>query len=356
VKSNDWRASFAAGPTARRDSAEATLRIGATIALPSVLRALGADPTTLLAEAGFDPALFDNPDNLVSFAARGRLLNHCVARTGCQHLGLLIGQQGGLQSLGLTGLLVKYSPDVGTALRTLERYLHLHVRGASTTLAVIGHTAMLSYEIHEPMIEATEQVGDGAVALLFNIMRSLCGVEWQPTGVRIAHRKPGDVAPFRRFFGTTPNFDAEEYALIFRADWLSRPLPETDPQLRRLLQQQVDALEARHGRDFPEQVRSVLRTSIITGQASAEQVAAIFSMHTRTLNRRLHGAGTGFRELVDEARFEIARQMLETSVMEMTQIATMLGYTDASAFTRAFRRWSGTTPTRWRAMRDRRVA
>lgn len=326
------------------------------MALPSVLRDLGADSATLLAEAGFDPALFDDPDNLVSFAARGRLLSHCVARTGCQHLGLLIGQQGGLQSLGLTGLLVKYSPDVGTALRSLERYLHLHVRGASTTLAVVGHTAMLSYDVHEPMIEATEQVGDGALALLFNIMRSLCGAEWKPTEVRIAHRKPRDVAPLNRFFGMTPDFDTEEYALTFSANWLSRPLPETDPQLRRLLQKQVDALEARHGRDFPEQVRSVLRTAIVTGQASAEQVAAIFSMHPRTLNRRLHGSGVGYRELVDEARFEIARQVLESSTMEMTRIATMLGYTDASAFTRAFRRWSGTTPTLWRATRDQRNA
>ncbi len=168
----------------KRRPAEATLRIGATVALPAVLRDLGADPAALLAEAGFDLALFDNPDNVVSFAARGRLLSHCVARTGCQHLGLLIGKQGGLQSLGLTGLLVKYSPDVGTALRSLERYLHLHVRGASTTLAVDGRTAMLSYDIHEPMIEATDQVGDGAVALLFNIMRSLCGRCAAPNGSR----------------------------------------------------------------------------------------------------------------------------------------------------------------------------
>jgi AraC-like DNA-binding protein len=332
----------------KRALSEATLRIGATAALPDVLRSLGADPLVLLAEAGFDPALFDNPDNLVSLAARGRLLSHCVARTGCQHLGLLIGQRGGLNALGLTGLLVKYSPDVGTALRSLERYLHLHVRGASTTLAVVGRTAALSYEIHEPMIEATDQVGDGAIALLSNIMRSLCGDEWAPIEVRLAHRPPDDVAPFRRFFHLTPRFDAEDNALVFSADWLDRALPQTDPQLRGLLQAQVDALEARHGRDFPEQVRSVLRTAILTGHASADEVARIFSMHARTLNRRLGEFDIGFRNLVDEARFETARQMLESSTMEMTQIASMLGYTDASAFTRAFRRWSGTTPTQWR--------
>jgi AraC-like DNA-binding protein len=83
-------------------------------------------------------------------------------------------------------------------------------------------------------------------------------------------------------------------------------------------------------------------------------VAALFSMHSRTLNRRLNAFGTSFRDLVDEVRFEIARQMLEDSSMDVTQIADMLDYADASAFTRAFRRWSGATPARWRAERGSR--
>jgi AraC-like DNA-binding protein len=321
------------------------------MALPAVLRSLGADPAQVVAEAGLDLALFDNPDNLISYAARGHLVSHCVARTGCQHFGLLLGQQGGLQSLGLMGLLVKYSPDVGTAMRSLVRYTYLHVRGAATTLAVDDDMVMLGYEIHQPLVEATDQVGDGAVALLFNIMRALCGPDWKPAEVRFAHRKPKDVVPFRRFFHAPLRFDAEENALVFSADWLNRQLPETDPQLRRLLQRQIDALEVRHADDFPEQVRSVLRSALVTGQAKAGQVAALFSMHARTLNRRLNEFGTGFQELADEGRFEIARQMLEDSTMDMAHIAAMLDYADASAFTRAFRRWSGTTPARWRSIR-----
>ena len=334
---------------------EATLRIGGTLALPAVLRSLGANPAEMLAEVGFDRKLFDDPDNQVSYAARGHLLAHCVERTGCRHLGLLVGQQGGLHSLGLVGLLVKYSPDVGAALRSLVRYSHLHVRGATTTLTVDGHSAMLGYEIHQPRVEATDQVGDGAVALLFNIMRGLCGAEWKPAEVRFAHRKPEDARPFRRFFHAPLRFDAEANALVFSAGWLSRDLPDTDPQLRRLLQKQIETLEVRHGDDFPEQVRSVLRSALVTGQAKADQVAALLSMHSRTLNRRLDAFDIGFRELVDEGRFEIARQMLGDSAMDVSQIAALLDYADASAFTRAFRRWSGTTPARWRA-KQRRAA
>jgi AraC-like DNA-binding protein len=71
-------------------------------------------------------------------------------------------------------------------------------------------------------------------------------------------------------------------------------------------------------------------------------------MHRRTLNRRLNELGTNFQKVADEIRFEIARQLLEDSAMEIIQIASFLGYSNASAFTRAFRRWSSTTPANWR--------
>jgi AraC-like DNA-binding protein len=325
------------------------VRIGGSLAIPAVLASLGANPAEVLAEAGFDLALFDDPDNLISFAARTHLANHCVARTGCRHFGLLVGQQLGLDSLGLVGLLVKYSPDVGTALRSLVRYMHLHVHGATTSLEMGDRNATLGYAIYQPQVEATDQIGAGAVAMLFNILRTLCGPDWKPVEIQFAHRKPENVAPFRRYFRAPLTFDAEQNAVVFAADWLKRSLPGADAGVHRLLQRQIDALEVRHGDDFPEQVRSVLRSALVTGQAKADQVAALFSMHARTLNRRLNAFGTGFRELVDEGRFEIARQMLEDSAMPVSQIAAMLDYADASAFTRAFRRWSGTTPARWRA-------
>jgi AraC-like DNA-binding protein len=339
--------------TARRGKRDATVRIAGTYALPAVLRSLGADPEEVLAEVGFDLRLFDDPDGRIGYAARSRLLAHCAARTGCPHFGLLVGQHNGLHSLGLVGLLVKYSPDVGTALRGLVRHLHLHVRGAVTTLAVDNGVAILVYDVYQPHAGASDQVGDGAVASMFNVVRELCGPEWKPVEVRFAHREPADVGPFRRYFRAPLVFNAEQNALVFSADWLTRKLPRADPEVRRLLQKQIDELEARHGDDFPEQVQSVLRTALVTGHGRADQVASLFSMHARTLNRHLNAFGTGFQQLVDESRFEIARQMLEDSEMALSQIAALLEYANASAFARAFRRWSGTTPARWRATRPR---
>ena len=318
------------------------------VAIPAVLRSLGADPDEVLTRAGFDPALCVDPDNRISYAARGRLIRHCLEITGCRHFGLLLGQSARLSTLGLLGFLVQSSPDVRTALRSLVRYFHLHARGGATSLVVHGKTATWSYDVYQPQIEAADQIGDGALAAMFNMMRQLCGPGWKPSEVLLAHRKPDDIGPFRDFFRAPLRFDTEHNAIVFSAEWLDRKPPGADPELRLLLQKQIDALDAQHRDDFPSQVRAALRTALLSGHARADQVAALFSIHSRTLNRRLNAFGISFQELVDEGRFEIARQMLEDTAMQVREIAVSLDYADASAFTRAFRRWTGTSPGAWR--------
>jgi AraC-like DNA-binding protein len=336
-------------PPVRPASHRATAHISGVAAIPAILESLGARPADVFAEAGIALALFDDPENLITLTDLGRLVKACVARTGCQHFGLLVGEHGGLQSLGLVGLVVKFSPDVATAMRRLSRYLHLYHGGQITTLVEDEGTAILTYDLYEPGTEAVDQIGDGALAILFNVMRALCGPDWLPREVQLARRKPVDVQPFRRFFRAPLRFDAEQDALVMSAHWLTRRLPGADVGLQRLLQSQIDALAAKHGDDFPELVRSVLRTGLLTGHASADQVAALFSIHSRTLTRRLAAYGTCFKVLLDESRFAIARQMLLNTSLDVSRIAESLDYADASSFTRAFRRWSGTTPAAWRA-------
>ena len=213
------------------------------------------------------------------------------------------------------GLLVKYAPDVGTALRSFIRYQHLHVQGAAVRSgggrqlgdADAGRST-------EPGIEAIDHIGDAALATLYNIMHELCGPDWRPTEVWFAHRRPADVGPFRRFFRVPLRFDAEQYALLFPAGFLKRRLPGIDDEVARsAARADRVARGAATGDDFPAQVRSVLHTALMTGQSKADQVAALFGMHSRTLNRRLNAFGVGFQQLVEETRFEIARQMLEYS-------------------------------------------
>jgi AraC-like DNA-binding protein len=330
------------------------IHVGAFSHIPEVLRSLGADPADVCAAAGFDFSLFDDPGNLVSYRAASHLFRVCQERTGCQHFGILQGQRSGLDSIGFVGLLVKYSSDVRTALRTLVRYMHLHIQGAVTTLEEDEKVAVLSYEIYALGAEATDQIADAALGTMFNVMLGLCGPHWKPIEVRFEHRRPSDLAAFHRLFQAPLRFGMENNALVFAASWLNRPLSFVEPELSRLLRDKTEELEAQYRVEFPEVVRGILRSALLTDHGAAEQVASLLSMHSRTLHRHLTTSGTNFRALVDECRYEIARQMLKDTDADVGRIAHMLDYADTSAFARAFRRWSGTTPSRWRA-RDQRV-
>ena len=332
----------------KRQAQSKTLRVGGAAAILPVLKSFGIDQAEVLIESGIDPKLFEDPGNLITYAARDRLFKYCVARTGCQHFGLLVGQRMNLNSLGLVGLLMKTSPTTGMALRSLVNFLHIHSQGAVTTLREDDELAILTYDALEADLQASDQTGAGAVAMMLNIMRTLCGQEFRPVEASFAHRQPADIEPFRKFFRVPIYFDAEHFALVFSRHWLDTRPVGADKELQRLLQKQIDAINVKHSLEFPEQVRNVLRSALITGHATEKQIAALFSITPRTLIRQLDKFDTSFHELVDGCRFEIARQMLKNTTMNVSQISTSLGYSRSSAFIRAFRRWSGSTPAQWR--------
>lgn len=337
------------GSSQKSPVSEGHLRVGPLVEVPPVLRELGVDPAEIVGGVGLDLQLFDDPEHVISFAAMGLLLKECATRTRCPHFGLLIGQRSGLGCLGMIGALVQNTADVGSALRGLILHLHVHDRGAVPALSVDQGVAVLSYLIYQQGVEGSSQIYDGSIAITFNILRALCGPAWRPTEVWFSHRQPSESEPYRRFFQVALRFDMEQTALVFPAKWLDHAVAGADPDRRRRLEQQIAALENLDSDNLAGRLRRALRTLLITRRSSLEQVAQLFALPRRTLNRRLEEQGTTFQGLVNEVRYEIARQLLEDTRMSMGQIAAALDYNDASAFTRAFRRWSGQTPTAWRA-------
>ena len=98
-----------------------------------------------------------------------------------------------------------------------------------------------------------------------------------------------------------------------------------------------------------EDLRRVLRSELLKGTCSANSIARLFSMHRRTMNRHLNAEGLAFRQVANQIRFEIACELLENTDMALSQVAAVLRYSELSAFTRAFRRWSGQSPSAWRS-------
>jgi AraC-like DNA-binding protein len=248
------------------------------------------------------------------------------------------------------------APTLKDAILDLCTNQRRYVRGAVTYLVIQNEVAFWGYAIHYPGVKRIEQISDGAIAIGFNMMRELAGAV--PEEVLTSRRTPSNVEPYRRFFGSAPRFDAEQHALAFPASLLSRPVRTANRELRRTLEKSVAAYWAVKQPRITDTVTRVLRARVIFPDISLEELATELSMQPRTLNRRLQAEGKTFRELVNEARFEVARQLLAGTRMDITDIALALGYADPSGFTHAFQRWSGVTPSEWRGQdyRDSAIA
>lgn len=323
------------------------------LGVPRLLEAMRVDPGSVIAEAGLDTALFDDPENVISFADAGRLLALSAARTDCPHLGLVLGRDTGLDVLGVVGQLAGCARDVGGALRSAILYLHLHDRGLVPALWTNGGRATLAFAIYQPGVPGSQQIYDLALAISYNVLKALAGESWEAIEVRLFRPRPADIEPYRRFVHTYPRFGADQAALVFDASWLDRPMDGADERVRERILREIDALEAQGAGSTAAQLRRALRRllvgGVIMGETNQAHSEALFAIHRRTLNRRLRAEGTSFRKLLDECRFEIACQLLRDTSLAVTSVATALNYSETAAFDRAFRRWSGTTPTAWRS-------
>ena len=324
------------------------MHLGVAKEIAPTLRDFGIDPDPVIREAGLDPGLFEDGANVIPHVALGRLLTLSVARTNCPHFGLLVGQRATIRSLGVVGRLMQHSDTIGDALRSLVSNLGVQDRGVVPSLAVAGDTALLGFSVYQPSVAGVEQISDGALAVAVNALRALCGSEWNPTEVLLPRAAPANREPFRRHYRTPVRFNQETATIVLPVRDLDLRIAGADPLLRAMLEERIQQLKGSPGSEFADDIRRLLRTRLPSNRFSANDIADLLVMHRRTLSRRLQG-GMGYRAIANETRFEIARQLLEDTHVPLVEIAAALGYSEASAFSRAFRRWSGRTPTAWRS-------
>lgn len=331
----------------------ASVRVGPLVSLPAALRSLGCDPIPIFKQAGLNLAQFADPDFRIPFVAGSKLLASCVTETGCDHLGLLLGERAVPSHLGLAGFLLRSAPNVGAALRGLLDYLQLHDEGGVPTLARDGDTTFLGYAIHLSGVEAQDQINDLSVAMACQIMRGLCGDSWKPREVLFMRRTPRDLARYKRFFQAPMRFDSDQSAVAFPTRWLNYALSSQDSLLHDHLVKQAEDLCANQEKDFAGELRRLLRQCLMSGECAAPAIAKQLGMHERTLNRRLESEGTNFRLQLEQVRYTVAQQLLSATNANLAEIAVSLGYASTSAFIHAFKRWSGVAPAHWRTRHRR---
>lgn len=327
----------------------ADARVGPGMAIPALLAERGLDPVRVFSSVGLDPSLMDDPENRISFQDFGRLLEACAGVTGCPHFGLMAVERYDHNSLGAVGHLMRNSPTVGKALRNLQLHLHLNDRGAVLYLLPLDSKRVaFVYAIFSHDSPATPMIYDAALGIAYKVLRELCGPSWKPLAVQFAHRPPKAIQPYRKFFGVRPTFNAARSAILFESSWLDRPVPGSNPRLHDVLSRRIHGPEGAVEDSVAAQVRRALYPMVLSGTATLASVARHFSLHERTLRRRLEAEATTFHELLNEARFEVAQQFLRDTRLPAAEIAAILGYSNPSAFSRAFCGWSGSTPRRWR--------
>ncbi len=322
---------------------EGTLRVAPFGGVPGLLTRLGVQPAAPLREAGVPVDHLSHPENTISVDQAGRLLERCVAHTGCVPFGLLLGETVSLDTLGPIGSLSRAAPDVGSALRGLILALHLHDRVTVPALRRVGQEAALTTIPLGRLELGAPEVADLTMRTCWNIVRELGGPGWLPREVHLARRAPSERRLYERCFGAPVRFDCDHNALIFDAAWLSRPVaskaaPSVD----------LEQVAADHPLDLPALVRRASVRAILEGDVSVARLAALIRCNSRTLNRRLASLGTTARAELNRVKIEMAMQLLVATDLPLIEMSALLGYADAAAFSRAFRSGAGTAPSAWR--------
>jgi AraC-like DNA-binding protein len=333
-----------------RTPAYATAKARNVAAIPDVLREFGADVPAILQRAGVDPNFFGDLEQVMPYASLGRLMTESVKATGCESFGLRVGAKTRLSSLGLTSLVSLNAPTVRDALRVINDTLKTSETGGTALLDDCDGLASFGYAVVAPNIESVDQIEDASVAIAFNIMRRLCGPAWRPIRVRLGRYPPRDRTPFARFFEAPVEFGTPSTVLVFDSATLDKPVRDRDPDAAEILAPLLrEAAAVSHG-DFLSSVRSVIRSQIGARALSRDSVCRALGLNARTFAHRLEAFGVTYSGLADEAKCEAAQSLLMKE-RRIADIAALLGFAEQSAFTRAFKAWSGTTPARWRAER-----
>ncbi|WP_052000217.1 AraC-like transcriptional regulator QhpR [Caenispirillum salinarum] len=268
------------------------------------------------------------------------------AVTGDSILGWAFGESYDLQELGEFGLALSLAPTLGTALRTFERAFCTIQTGTRVRLEVEGDEATFHYTILDQDIWPRRQDAELTLGLLSGLVRRFCGPDWRPAALGFEHGAgPGSIALSDRLRrGVRYNQDSN--SLTLSAGLLDRRRPEASDagfiQISRMLDRRVR--ETERALRLRTRVKLAVLEGLHGGEVDQTAVAGALGMSRRTLRRRLEEEGITFQRLVDECRHSSAVAWLTRTDLSLSEIALRLGYSDQTAFSRAFTRWAGASP------------
>jgi AraC-like DNA-binding protein len=326
-------------------------RVSTTMLRPMFagLRQLGADVEAIVARAGLSMQDLQDPD--LRIPIEHAIVLSAIAAESVQDeaFGLHLAELYRPGVFGVLDYLAYSSRTLHEALVYLCRYNRLLQDAAETLLEIEGDRVVIWQRVL-PGVFLPAALAEHAMANLIVIGRALTGADLVPLEVHFTHAAPPYAAEHARIFKTAVTFGSTRDAIVLATRDLERPLSHADPNLCSILDRHARTLleGLPHVPQFSSRVREIVALELKAGALNAERMASLLAMSTRTLQRRLKEENTTFEDLVDDLRKTLTARYLEDPQMSVEQVALLVGYSEASAFRRAFRRWYGTSPTTYR--------
>lgn len=315
-----------------------------------VARAAGLDPVRMMFDAGISPSVLSEPDIMIPVERVGRLLHASATLSGNESFGLCMAQSRLLSNLGVVGMLIRDQATLRDSLNLLMRYQPI-LNGAQSLAVeesgalVIIREAIMAGKAQEP----TRQRVELALGVMVRLIRQLLKPDWNPQRVCFEHPAPRDLTIHQRFFGPQVEFDCDFNGIVCaKADFDARN-PLADPGMVRYARRLIDEAAISQQASILEEVRRTIVLLLPSGRCSIEQVAEHLGVVCRTVQRRLAEQGQSFSSIVSEVRTELAVRHVIESDRPLTEVATLLGFSAPSGFSRWYHLQFGCSPKESRA-------
>lgn len=316
------------------------------------LRQTGTDVDGALAEAGLEMQILNKADAWIPFTAHAKFIEIAARDLRDHCFGLHFGATIDIRDAGLLGYLGVASRTVADAMHNLSRYLRVFSEAYQVDLNVAGETGTLTIIPLHPSYRQYRQATEFAYAVIINTYRQLTGKRLAPVAVQFVHHRRSHIDDFAKQFGCSVRFNRDQGYIVFSRKTLATPIESSDDRLLRILRNHADDLLRRrppHREEFVHQIERRLTELLPRGQARVKSIATEFAMSERTLMRRLAELNMTFAGMVERLRQDLASRYLAEDKLTFTQIAFLLGYSNQSAFSVAYKRWTGRSPREGRA-------
>jgi AraC-like DNA-binding protein len=313
---------------------------------------LHGDVDHIFGQAGIAPEMAGSPTLVLDLKSFCRLFEECARSTQSDNFGLWFGVKFEPRDLGLWGYAALSAPTVGAALATLVDLFPLHQQSSIMRLRHDGNGLVrFEYRIEAPAIVERRQDAELTLGQIVSFVRTSLGARWAPDEVHFEHARPEGWREHEQAFGAPVYFSRPSNALLFNANVLGVTMPTHDPRLMVAMRHCLEQIGGRPDlrARISDQVRAAVRARLAEGVPSLDDIAAELRLAPSHIQRELHYDGLTFTGLIEAARRDLALTYLRQRQLSLSEIAFLLGYSELSAFSRAVRRWTGSSPRHVRA-------